>query len=72
MTGEHKCWFSVRRLRACIEITDTCSFDHRGIEQGKGPHEDVAEHTAHLTTIVNTTFFGLAGSSLRLVSLLLE
>lgn len=31
------------------------------------PHESVSEHMAKLMTAVNTTFFGLAGSTLRLV-----
>jgi hypothetical protein len=53
--------------RRIISDPSEVSAECRRQDASKGPHEDAADHMARLMTVVNTTFFGLAGSSLRLV-----
>ena len=56
-------------LLAPLELVVYGNLSCRSHDPSKAqPHEDVAEHMARLMTAVNTTFFGLAGSTLRLVS----
>jgi len=56
-------------LLACV-MTGIVTANYRRQDPSKVPHEDAADHMARLMTVVNTTFFGLAGSSLRLGALL--